>query len=123
MLQRKCLKRAKSSLLELLHPADQGDTVCDCVFYELSRHAKSYGIISLNEILHEVQSHHVFIDSKEFVDMPMKHHPRAILHAWHCLKKKLETEGQPVNKDVLLPFVMEHFMLVGRWSYRIWQNS
>lgn len=68
--------------------------------------------IRMAEILHQVQVHHVFPDSKEFVDMPMKHDPDTIVDAWEAL---INAIGRPeeLHKDILSLFVHEHFLPCG----------
>lgn len=59
------------------------------------------------EILHEVQLHHVFPDSKEFVDMPMRRDPQEICDAWRKLLSREDSVA--LNKEILQKFVEEHF--------------
>lgn len=65
------------------------------------------GPVCLEELLHEVQSHHVFPDSKEFVDMPMKYDPHFVFDCWKKLNKK------NLTKQKLYRFVKKYFHPAG----------
>lgn len=65
------------------------------------------GAVSLEEVFHEVQIHHVFPDSKEFVDMPMKYDPHYVFDCWKRLNK------QNLNKQKLQRFVKKYFAPAG----------
>jgi len=71
------------------------------------------------EILHEVQLHHVFPDSKEFVDMPMRKDPQEICDSWRELLS--QEDSLILNKEVLLKFVEEHFAPPG--SDMVWNSK
>jgi alpha,alpha-trehalase len=57
-------------------------------------------------LLEAVQNAHLFHDSKEFVDMPLKYSPDVTLHAFHQLANKSDVQ-------TIKTFVDEHFSPAG----------
>jgi hypothetical protein len=89
-----CNIDSSEDLLKLIKSQQTGGEI-KCEDVELEP-----GILSMADLMHQVQIHHVFPDSKEFVDMHMKVDPGIILNEWEKLDK------QNLNKDILLDFVM-----------------
>lgn len=73
----------------------------ECVFFKSS--LPKIGTLSLNDIMHEVQIHLIFPDSKEFVDMPLRSDASDIRLHWNELDK------MKFDRDIFLEFVNQHF--------------
>ena len=63
---------------------------------------------SMAEILHTAQVLHLFLDSKEFVDMPMKTDPEEIFLAWSLLPNKSH-----LVREEMLEFVEKYYLPPG----------